>query len=115
MKMPVKIRFEDGSEEEIPDTWIECAKVKYGLDWDEYYKMIYPRIEELWKQGKVLTKFGVEDIKGEMTRAEHAAMCIYADLRACIFSKVLEKAAQRLKKEAPKVVGVSEDGVTVYK
>ena len=114
MKMPVKIKFEDGSEEEIPDVWIECAKLKYGLDWDEYYKMVYPKIEELWKQGKILTKFGVEDIKEEMTRAEHAATCIYADLRACIMSKLLEEVAERLGIKPPKVVAISKDDVTVY-
>lgn len=118
----MKITFEDGSELELPETWIECIKIKHNLTPEEYWEKVAPHIRKLWSEGKVLTKFGEEPINltfgqeileneeyYEPTMARHAEKCIYADLRACLLAKAMASVGG-----SAKVVAIGNDKVTVY-
>lgn len=118
----MRITFEDGSELELPELWIECIKIKYNLSPEEYWEKIAPHIHKLWSEGKVLTKFGEEPINlafgdqifeneeyYEPTMAWHAESCIYADLRACLMAKAMASYGGKVK-----VVGMGNDKVTIY-
>lgn len=118
----MKITFEDESELELPELWIECIKIKYNLGPEEYWEKIAPYIRRLWSEGKVLTKFGEEPINlafddqifeneeyCEPTMAWHAESCIYADLRACLMAKAMASYGRNVK-----VIGIDNDKVTIY-
>lgn len=118
----MRIVFEDGSEFEFPELWIECIRIKHDLSPEEYWKRVEPYIRRLWNEGKVLTKFGEEPIDlafgddlfdsggyDEPTMAWHAERCIYADLRACLMARAIASVGGNVK-----VIGLSGDKVTVY-
>lgn len=52
------IEFDDGSTLKIPEIWKECAKLKYGMEWPEYWSKFKEVVDNLWTNGRVLTKFG---------------------------------------------------------
>ncbi len=109
----VVIEFEDGSSLEVSQDLIECAKMKYGLAWEDYWRKFKEVVDTLWSEGKVLTKFGVKPIDYaaryfrlckpdlhepiEITRARHAEMCIYSDLRPCILAKAFASIGKDVK------------------
>lgn len=113
------LKFGDGSEikdKDVPEDYKEAVKMKYNMEWDDYIKMVMPKIEKLWKEGKVLTKFGVMKIEeyekthGKIeTQAEHFFACVYSDLRAALMAIILRKFG----KEA-KVIALTEEGERVY-
>lgn len=115
--MTEKISLEDGSEKEVPEHYIDCVGKKYGIDWHTYFNEVLPLINDLWVRGKVRTKFGeeriedkIEDFDFDITnRAGHALACIYSDLRACLMQKMFEQLGGGVK-----VIGVNEDGISVY-
>lgn len=118
----MKVTFEDGSELEFPELWIECIKIKHNLSPEEYWERVAPYIRKLWSEGKVLTKFGEEPIDlafgdqifedeeyCEPTMAWHAESCIYADLRACLMAKAMASLGGKVR-----VIGIGNDKVTIY-
>jgi len=118
MEEKKRIEFEDGSYLVVPHAWIDCIRQKYGITWNEYWKQIKPKIDKLWNERKVFTKFGVEAFEYvfgacEPTRANHAEHCIYTDLRACLLAKVFEALSKEVGRKV-RVVGIAEGKARVY-
>ena len=110
-------KFEDGSILKVPKLWIECATIKYGISWSEYFKLIEKKIDELWHKKMVITKFGkmtfeeYESLYGEKirNRSEHAKIIIYTDLRCCILARLLKMFCKDVK-----VVGIDKNSINIY-